>query len=510
MRFDLGVGSFDPLTDRVLLWTRVHGGGDVRWVVGRDPSLHDVVSSGTASADAEPWTVTVDVDGLDAGTTYWYRFDADGEQSAVGRTRTLPDGGADRLRLGVACCARFSQATFAVYRALAAADVDLVVHLGDYVYEDHKDGVKGREYDPPHDAVTVADYRARYLQHRGDADLQLLHAAHPMVAVWDDHDFADNAWRGGSKAHDEKKQGPWDDRVAAAVTAHQEFVPKRLADAADPRSAWRSFDAGSLVRLVCTETRVCGRDEQAGLPGTLPADDPARSMLGDRQRSWLLPLVADPSPRWLVVVSGTVLSELHIAAPEELDRVMPEKYEVVDGCGINSDQWDGYPAERTKLAAALAARPGNIVLSGDIHSSWIVEGPRGPSGTPVAVELVCPPVSTTPLGKDLPGPLGRRLGPALQRHIDAARWVEVEQHGFAVVDIAADVATATFWEVDAEPGADGRPVRGTVWTTLAAERGRWHATDPGPEPDAGKVRRHGLHHPLRLLGTVRRRLARRR
>src|SRR5687767_6484656 len=104
--FDLGVASFDPLADRVLLWTRVVGGGDVAWVVARDPDLADVVARGTASANAEPWTVTVDVDGLEPGTTYWYRFESGGERSVVGRTRTLPAGDTDRLRLGVACCAR--------------------------------------------------------------------------------------------------------------------------------------------------------------------------------------------------------------------------------------------------------------------------------------------------------------------------------------------------------------------------------------------------------------------
>jgi alkaline phosphatase D len=506
--FDLGVASFDPLTDRVLLWTRVAGGGAVEWEVARDPAFSDVVATGDARPDGEPWTVTVDAARLEPGTTYWYRFTSGGERSPVGRTRTLPAGDADRLRIGVVCCARFSQATFAVYRAVAGADVDLVVHLGDYVYEDHKDGVKGREYDPPHDAVSLDDYRARHLQHRADEDLQLVHAAHPMVVLWDDHDIADNAWRDGAKSHDERRQGAWADRVTAALTAHQEFVPKRLADPTDLRSGWRSFDAGALARIVCTETRVAGRDKQAGMPGAAPTDDPERTLLGDAQRRWLEPLLADPAPRWTVLATGTVLSELHIPAPEELDRVMPEKYEVVDGCGINSDQWDGYPAERSRLAAAMSQRTGNVVVSGDIHSSWVLEGPAGPDGAPVAVEVVCPPVATTPLGRDLPGPLGRRLGPALQRHIDSARWVEAEHHGYVVLDVRPDVLTATFWRVDTE--GDGRPERTSVWTALATERGRWHASDPGAEHPEAKVRRYGLHHPLRWAGTVRRRLARRR
>jgi len=182
-RFDLGVASFDPRTDRVLLWTRLHG-GDLHWIVARDPDLDRVVRLGPAHATGEPWTVTVDVDGLEPGTTHWYAFETAGERSPVGRTRTLPSvGDQGRLRIGLTCCARYSQSTFAVYGALAGADVDLVVHLGDYVYEDAKEGERGREPDPPHDAVTAADYLARHAQHRRDPDLQALHAAHPMVVA---------------------------------------------------------------------------------------------------------------------------------------------------------------------------------------------------------------------------------------------------------------------------------------------------------------------------------------
>jgi alkaline phosphatase D len=514
--FDLGVASFDPLPDRVLLWTRVRGGGDVRWSVARDPRLTEVVVSGTAQAAGEPWTVTVDADGLDPGTTYWYRFETSTERSTVGRTRTLPGEHADRLRIGLTCCARYSQSTFAVYRALAAADVDLVVHLGDYVYEDAKAGVAGREPDPDHDAVTLDDYRCRHIQHRRDADLQQLHAMHPMVVLWDDHDLADNAWSGGAKSHDERRQGPWADRVDAALRAHQAFAPKRLADPDDLRSAWRCFDAGSLLRLVCTETRVAGRDRQAGLEGAAPAGDPGRSLLGGAQRSWLHPLVADTTPTWLVLASGTVVSELDIPAPDELDRAMPEKYAVVDGCGVNTDQWDGYLAERAALAARLArradARRGTVIVSGDIHSSWAVEGPLDEQGTPVAVEVVCPPAATTPLGALLPRSLGRRFGPALCRAVDGARWVDAEHHGFASLDIAPDRATATWWWVD--PAGDGRPVRGAVWLTLPGEPGRWHAVDEGADhgADGRPFRLFGWRQPLRRLraGLRRRRVRHRR
>jgi alkaline phosphatase D len=509
-RFPLGVASFDPTNDGVLLWTSTSGAARLRWAVAADPDFGDVVATGEAEVEAEPWTVTVDVAGLAPGCTYWYRFETEGDLSPVGRTRTLPlDGaGADRLRVGLVCCARYSQSTFAVYRAVAASDVDVVVHLGDYVYEDAKGGVRGREPDPPHEAFSLEDYRRRHAQHRHDRDLQALHAAHPMVVIWDDHDFADNAARDGAPHHDERKHGPWRDRVLAAARAHQEFAPKRLADPDDLTSSWRSFDAGTLLRLVCSETRVHGRDTQAVVDETtLPVDDPERSLLGDAQREWLLAQLADPTPAWVLLASGTVVSELEIDAPDRLDHVLPEKYEVAGGRAFNTDQWDGYQAERARVAAAFAERDGGrgcLVVSGDIHSSWAIEGPLGPSTRPVAVELVCPPAATTPLGQLLPAGVGSRLGPALRHHLPNVRWVDVEHHGYLVLDVARDRTVATFWWVD--PEGDGRPVRAAVWAVLPGQPGRLRAVghvseleDEAPPAPLDPVRRRRR---LRFVRTV--------
>src|SRR5690606_37116095 len=146
-------------------------------------------------------------------------------------------------------------------------------------------------------------------QARRDPDLQALHATHPMVVIWDDHDLADNAWRGGAQNHDPDEQGPWADRLVAAVTAHHEFLPKRLADPADPTTAWRRLDAGDLVRLVATEGRA-HRDEPAGVDDSEAAADPDRTLLGAAQARWVHESVADRSMRWVVLLSGTVVSEL--------------------------------------------------------------------------------------------------------------------------------------------------------------------------------------------------------
>ncbi|MFP5370412.1 MAG: alkaline phosphatase D family protein, partial [Actinomycetes bacterium] len=320
-RFRHGVASFDPCHDRVLLWTLVDGGGPVRWVVGTDEDVRHVVAEGQATADADTGVVTVDAAGLAPATTYWYRFEAGDEPSPVGRTRTLPAAGASRLRIGTTCCARYAQEEFGVYGALAAADVDVVVHLGDFIYEDAK-GDK-RPTEPDRTLFSLDDYRTRHSLHRRDPNLQALHAAHPMVSIWDDHDLADNAWRDGAKSHDPDENGPWAERKLAAIQAHNEFLPKRLAVAGDPATPWRRLDAGDLVSLVITETRA-HRDQPVEAHHDIDVDDPDRTILGAEQRRWLLEQAADPAPAWVVVVSGTVVSELEFRAPDLLDAAMPE------------------------------------------------------------------------------------------------------------------------------------------------------------------------------------------
>ncbi len=475
-RFRHGVASFDPLQDAVLLWTLADGGGPVRWVLAVDELLSRVVDEGTVTADAASGIVTVDVTGLSPGTRYWYRFEAGGARSPVGRTRTLPGKGAERLRLGATCCARFAQEEFGVYGALAEVDVDLVLHLGDYIYEDSK-GDK-RPTEPDRTLVSLDDYRTRHSLHRRDPGLQALHAAHPVASVWDDHDLADNAWRDGAKSHDDSEHGPWPDRKAAALQAHNEFLPKRLARPDDPTSPWRRLDAGDLASVVLTETRA-HRDEPVGSDDDADIDDPERTILGPEQRSWLLDQAADPSPAWLVIVSGTVVSELEFKMSDSLDGAMPEKYAVKDGLARNSDQWDGYPAERADLVGALAKRGGpTLVLSGDIHSSWAVEGLRDEDGRATVVELVTPPAATTPAGKLLPPGVGEALGAVMKESIQGARWVDLVHYGFVVVDIERRGATATWWWVDPEDHTASAP--GRTWQVEGGARPR--LVDPEPPP----------------------------
>ena len=449
--FTHGVASFDPTVDSVLLWTRVVGAERVRWHVA--PAT-DVAAS--ASGEAEVLAegdgcVTVEVGGLVPGTAYRYWFDVEGRRSPVGLTRTVPARGRDPFRIAVVCCADYSRGHFAVYRAVARADVDLVLHVGDYIYESPGRG-DVRPTEPEGTLVTLAEYRARHAQSRSDPDLRALHQRHPMVAVWDDHDIADNAWRHGAKEHDPGEHGPWEDRLAAATGAWHEWLPSRRRDPDDPLAIWRSFPIGDLAELVLLDTRVAGRDEHADHGSGPPYDDPGRSLLGEEQRAWAFERVRDTTRPWSLIVSAVVVNRMRLPVPggDVLSDAAPSGYAIIDGQAMCTDEWDGYPAERERFAAALAERgSGAVLLSGDVHSAWAFEGPCDDDGEPVAVEFVAPCVTSLPMAGHLPGGWNA-LADRLAEQLPEARWFDLEQRGFVLLEVGADSVRADWFAVDPE------------------------------------------------------------
>jgi alkaline phosphatase D len=246
-RFAHGVASGDPQQDRVILWTRLTStdgaSRSVAWEVARDEAFTSLAAKGTAVAAADrDFTVKVDVTGLSPGTDYFYRFRAGAAVSPVGRTRTLAAGAAQEVVLAVASCTLYPNGYFHAYQAIAEEPrLDVVLHLGDYIYEFGRRGFASqlafaidRESQPAHELLTLEDYRRRHAQYRTDPDLAALHAKMPMIAVWDDHDFADNAWSGGAVNHDPATEGSFTARRAAAVQAYREWLPVRLPDPANP------------------------------------------------------------------------------------------------------------------------------------------------------------------------------------------------------------------------------------------------------------------------------------
>jgi alkaline phosphatase D len=380
--FRHGVASGDPLSDRVILWTRVTprgtGAERVSWQIGRDETLTQIVSRGEIETGAaRDYTVKIDASGLEPGTTYYYRFQSNGEQSAIGRTRTLPRMNAAHVRLGVVSCANLPQGFFNAYACLAARpDLDAVLHLGDYLYEygntQYGDGARfGRVPLPNKELVLLLDYRERHAQYKADPDTQAVHQQHPFICVWDDHEFANNSWSGGAQNHNNNNEaeGAWSDRRRAALQAYFEWMPVRQATPTLDGKIYRAFRFGGLATLVMLDTRIIGRDEQVPRENSALVESTARHLLGAEQEQWLAEQFATSvrnKSTW------TLLGQQVMFAPQT----------PAGQTAGNPDSWDGYRGARTRVFDMIdRAKLTNLaVLTGDVHSSWAFDLPRDPFG----------------------------------------------------------------------------------------------------------------------------------
>ena len=453
--FAHGVASGDPLADRVMLWTRLSPEGDkpipVRWVIARDQRLRDIVNEGVVTAlPARDWTVKVDADGLEPGQRYWYRFEAKRSKSPTGSTRTLPADSASRVRFAVASCSNYPAGYFNAYGRIAArADLDAVLHLGDYIYEYEAGGYAenkalGRFHEPPHEIVSLTDYRTRYGQYRTDTDLQAAHAAHPWICVWDDHESANNAWRDGAENH-QAEEGAWTARRDAAVRAWHEWMPVRERPAAGASPIFRSFRFGRIADLIMLDTRLHGRTEQVADRTNMNAMlAPGRTLLGADQQAWLAEELRASVRRgaaWHVIGQQLMVAQL-----VDADRVM-----------LNTDMWDGYPESRAALFDQLRDEriQDTVLLTGDIHSSWAADLTPDPfsdrydagSGAgSLAIELVTTSI-TSPGPSGDPGVIEDRERTILA-NMPHIQYVNMRRRGYLLVDLDADRARAEWWFVD--------------------------------------------------------------
>lgn len=446
--FRHGVASGDPLTDRVLLWTRVSVEGcesvRVRWIVATDPRLSRVVARGEGeTGGARDFTVKVDVTGLEPGTTYYYAFESGKARSPIGRTRTLPPAGVSRVRLGVVSCANYPSGYFNVYQALARrADLDAVLHLGDYIYEYAGDfnGEAIRPHEPPREVLTLADYRQRHAQYKTDEHLKRLHALVPFIATWDDHEVADNAWSGGAANHQPDTEGDYAARKAAAHQAYFEWMPVR--NEAD--KIYRRLRFGLLAELFMLDLRSY-RSQQVAI-GDGGADDPNRTLTGAEQMAWLENGLTASESQWKLVGNSVMIAPF--ALPPLSHDLLGPLAELLgipsDGLSINPDQWDGYAADRRRLLGTLASQGvrDTVFLTGDIHSSWASDVPRDaglyPLSPSVATEFVCTSITSDNIDEILGVP-PRSVSPAIEsairllnRHI---KYVELDSHGASVLEV---------------------------------------------------------------------------
>ncbi|VAX05609.1 Phosphodiesterase/alkaline phosphatase D [hydrothermal vent metagenome] len=455
--FEHGVASGDPLHDQVILWTRVTPANPminiipVQWRMSSDAEFETIVSEGTTHTSAEvDFTVKIDTSDLEPATTYYYQFYAFGHASAIGRTRTLPDEHVGNLRIAFTSCANYPYGFFNVYRMIAERqDLDVVLHLGDYIYE-YGNGTYGdgtaldRVPQPDAEIISLSDYRTRYAQYRTDPDLQEAHRQHAFISIWDDHEVANNAWQGGAENHNpELGEGNWLDRRAAAVKAYYEWIPIRRVDPNDPLKAYRSFRFGNLLDLIMLDTRLYGRDQQVPNAQDPALNDPNRKLLGDKQAQWMLDKLDDSQEdevRWRMLGQQVMFGQLR-----------------VQGEIFNLDQWDGYPASRTRVLNHIEQNNINntIFLTGDIHSSWamdITDDPYTPgnynaqSGEgSVAVEFVTPAVTSPALTNEAQADQTAMYLMATNPHM---KYVDLFHRGYVLLDITHERTQAEWYHAE--------------------------------------------------------------
>ena len=402
--FTLGVASGDPLPGGVVLWTRLapeplaedgRGGMPpdvipVQWEVASDESFSQIAAQGTQYATPElGHSVHAEVEGLQPGAEYFYRFKAGSEISPVGRTKTAPALGAslNRFAFAFTSCQNFMAGHYTALGHMAQEDLDLVVQLGDYIYEQGPNAVGIRNHTGTGETVTLSEYRNRHAQYKGDADLRAAHAAFPWVVVLDDHEI-DNNWA------DEVPQDPhlqsreaFLARRAAAFQAYYEHLPLRLSSLPDgiDMQLYRRLTFGDLVDLHVLDTRQY-RSDQGGA-----RKDPARTMLGDEQEAWLRAALAGPTARWNVLAQQVFFSQRDLT--------------LGSGKSYSGDAWDGYVAERDGLRDHLVdvGTSNPVVLTGDVHANYVCDVKADfddSASATVATELVGTSVSSLGDGMD--------------------------------------------------------------------------------------------------------------
>tara|TARA_R110002020_G_scaffold293535_5_gene509189 strand:- start:111260 stop:112999 length:1740 start_codon:yes stop_codon:yes gene_type:complete len=510
--FEQGVASFDPSSSQVIIWTRYNTEADMAsivWQLSLDQDFTNVLRSGEVAIDASSdYTLAVEVQNLDADQKLFYRFInvADAAVSDVGETITLPIN-ASQVKMAVCSCSNYPAGLFNVYQVMANSDADIIVHLGDYIYE-YGAGSYGtneataglaRQPEPATEVIQLDEYRTRYKQYRSDADLKLAHQKKPFICVWDDHEIANDAYKNGAENH-QASEGDFEVRKMAAIQAYSEYLPVKTTDIS---LIYRTINIGNLVNLIMLDTRIIGRDKQLDYAdfydnlGVFDAVafqtawlDSERTILGATQRDWLINEITGNNLPWQVLGQQVLMGKMLIPAEllgtlsvivaevsatgsasaatfalfqQQLQDLTTLKVRMVQGdptltavetarvttvLPYNLDAWDGYPAEREILYQAFAGKK-VVALAGDTHNAWY-NNLTDAAGNEVAKEFATSSV-TSPglegyLGTDVDTVAGFQQ--AFQLLIDDLNYLNASQRGYVEVTFTQAEATSSWIYVD--------------------------------------------------------------
>jgi phosphodiesterase/alkaline phosphatase D-like protein len=493
--FAHGVASGDPDHESVVLWSRLTAEAaepqKVAWQAAESEDFARPAAEGEVIASPEnDFTCKAVASGLKPGRRYFYRFRAGNAVSPTGRTRTVPEGRLDAARFAIVSCTNYPFGYFNVYDRIAREEgLDAVLHLGDYIYEYGTDGYGGesgkaldRNHEPAHEIVTLADYRRRHAQYKADPSSQAMHAAHPLIPIWDDHETANNSWKGGAENHDPAKEGLWEDRKRAALQAYYEWMPVRDPAPGSLREAlFRAWRWGDLLTLVALETRLMARSAQFEYNDVTPTLTDAeavrrfreetlwsadRAMLGEAQLAHVSRAMSQSAARgepWRLIANQIIMAR--VTAPNLAPHVTEEDIVALEkdwnqarsfiqfstlGLPTNLDAWDGYPAAREWLYDTMrkAKAEGVIVVTGDTHTWW-ANNLVARDGVHIGVELgVNSVTSPSPYRKSFLGGKGAEYALLTNQVNPDVRYISGEDHGFIDLMLTREAATARFIAVD--------------------------------------------------------------
>jgi len=502
VNFDFGVASGDPLSDSVILWTHakyqdLSDAVPLTWQVASDLEFTKIVVFGTGQASADSgYTFKVDAKGLLPNQTYFYRFTAGKHISPIGKTKTLPTGSVNEVKLAVLSCSNYPAGFFNVYSEVAKSDVDLAIHLGDYIYEyaatgyaSEKAASLGRTSVPANEILTLSDYRMRHAQYKSDADSKQFHASKPLIAVWDDHEFANDAYKDGAENHTTATEGSFAARKAAAMQAYHEWMPIRTG--ADKSKIYRSFNFGNLISLHMLDTRSVGRDQQVDIADLVnPAkqatalatlSSPSRQLLGVEQVQWLQTQMASSTATWQILGQQVLMARIEfpltilqalnpsdtsaqaqIAGQKAITDYLTAKAKQAQSypltaiesallsqpkLGYNLDAWDGYPAAREiVLAAAAQLKKRLLVLAGDTHNAWHSDLTLM-SGQKVGEEFATSSVSSPGLEAYLSLPPAQ-VKAIFEGVVKDLKWMDSSRRGYLKLTVNANQVQGEWFFID--------------------------------------------------------------
>ena len=504
IEFKHGVASGDPLSNALIIWTRATTSQSnfevtAAWELASDSQFKNIIRSGREQTDkSRDFTIKIDVQELAPNTEYFYRFMGLNTQSPIGRAKTLPINNIEQVKMAVVSCSNYPAGYFNAYTdAAKQKDLDVVLHLGDYIYEYPMGGYAtenaekiGRQLaaDNSSEIITLSDYRKRYAIYRTDQGLQALHAAAPFIAIWDDHEVTNDTYKSGAENHT-PDEGDFFKRRAAAIQAYYEWLPIRPPMGEQSPQIYRTFDFGNLISLHMLDTRVIARDKQLAYSDyknletkqmdvarfASDLNNPSRQLLGNTQLNWLTSAITKSNAKWQVLGQQVLMTKMWLPTeifsqsdrtkiPQVLKELVTIKKAVLANKAVtpaqlarvntlmpyNLDAWDGYPSEREALYKSVTALNKKlVVIAGDTHNAW--HGTlKNAKGENVGVEFATPGVTSPGMEHYLAlnTAQAKQMADSLSLLINDLNYCDLLHRGYMLVTITKEQITTDWRYID--------------------------------------------------------------